>query len=356
MSRPSSSRSRRGSPGGRGIIAAGNWIRDHVKVLDAWPAQDALANILGHSVANGGGPYNLLKDLSRLGAPFPLAAVGRVGDDADGLSVIAECRALGIDTGQLRASPGIATSTTDVMSVRATGRRTFFHDRGANAHLRPADIRLGGSTHRIFYLGYLLLLDRLDEAGPGGAPRARQVLRSARANGLLTAVDCVSAERARFRQVVLPVLPEADILFVNDYEAEQLTGIALGRGSSLDPDAVRAAGRRLVEEGVRGWAIIHFPEGACATPAAGGALWQPSVRVPSPEVRGSAGAGDAFAAGVLLGIHEGWEMGRSLELGVCAAAASLRHPTCSEGVGPAGRCLALGRRWGFRRPPRPRGR
>ncbi len=30
-----------------GVLAAGNWIIDHVKVIDTWPAQDALATI-GH--------------------------------------------------------------------------------------------------------------------------------------------------------------------------------------------------------------------------------------------------------------------------------------------------------------------
>src|SRR4051812_34367536 len=28
-----------------GILAGGNWIIDHVKIIDTWPAQDALANM-----------------------------------------------------------------------------------------------------------------------------------------------------------------------------------------------------------------------------------------------------------------------------------------------------------------------
>jgi sugar/nucleoside kinase (ribokinase family) len=64
-------------------------------------------------------------------------------------------------------------------------------------------------------------------------------------------------------------------------------------------------------------------------------------------VLGSAGAGDAVAAGVLFGLHEQWHMGRSLELGACAAAASLLHATCSEGLLPYEDCLAFGRDRGF---------
>ena len=76
-----------------GILAAGNWIRDHVKTVDAWPQEDGLANILDQNTGNGGGPYNLLKDLSRMGAPFPLTAIGLVGDDSDGRAILEDCRA-----------------------------------------------------------------------------------------------------------------------------------------------------------------------------------------------------------------------------------------------------------------------
>jgi sugar/nucleoside kinase (ribokinase family) len=334
-----------------GILAGGNWIRDHVKTVDGWPAQDALANILSHGEANGGGPYNLLKDLVRLGATFPLAGIGLLGDDARGRAVLDECRELGIDATQLRLEPGLSTSFTDVMTVSGSGRRTFFHHRGANARLGPEHFDFGGSSARIFYLGYLFLLDSLDAPGPDGAPAARAVLRRAREAGLLTALDCVSAAPERFRTGALPVLPDVDLLFCNDYEAEQLSGLPMGRGAALRPRAVEAAARALLGFGVRQWVIVHFPAGACACSRSGETVWQPAVRVRPEEIAGSAGAGDALAAGVLFGLHEGWPMARALELGVCAAAVSLLHATCSESLRPAAECLAFGRGRGFVEPP-----
>jgi sugar/nucleoside kinase (ribokinase family) len=77
------------------------------------------------------------------------------------------------------------------------------------------------------------------------------------------------------------------------------------------------------------------------------AILQPSVRVPANLIIGTAGAGDAFSAGFLLGLHEGWDFQRCLELGVCAAAASLRDATCSAAVESWQNCLALGRKLGF---------
>jgi len=102
---------------------------------------------------------------------------------------------------------------------------------------------------------------------------------------------------------------------------------------------------------VIGWVVLHFPEAVYACSAAGDGFWQPSLRVPSADIKGAAGAGDAFAAGVLYGLHESWPMPKSLELGVCAAAAALYHPTCSEGVRPIEACLELGRRLGFQPLP-----
>jgi hypothetical protein len=36
-----------------GILAGGNWIVDAVKIIDTWPQQDALANILSLQRARG---------------------------------------------------------------------------------------------------------------------------------------------------------------------------------------------------------------------------------------------------------------------------------------------------------------
>ena len=65
----------------KGITGAGNWILDWTKTIDVYPQQDTLANILSQESNNGGAAYNVLKDLSRLGAPFPLRAIGLIGND-----------------------------------------------------------------------------------------------------------------------------------------------------------------------------------------------------------------------------------------------------------------------------------
>lgn len=336
-----------------GILAGGNWLIDHVKVLDAWPPQDALANILAESWGNGGSPYNILKNLAKLGAAFPVAGLGRVGEDADGERILADCRQHGIDTAQLRRTNAAPTSYSVVMTDGTTGRRTFFHQRGANAQLGPEDFDFSRSRARMFHLGYLLLLDRLD-ALEDGCPRAATVLRQARAAGLRISVDCVSENSDRFERIVKPLLPEVDILFVNDFEAEKITGVALrphGHGP-IDRSAVERAAGVLAALGVREWVIVHDPEAVYALGADGTAYWQPSVNLPTEMIKGAAGAGDALAAGILYGLHEGWPIAATLQLGVCVAAASLTDVTCSEGVGRVDFCQQLARTHGWRMAPK----
>jgi len=333
-----------------GIIAGGNWIVDHVKLVQTWPKQETLTSILAHTRGNGGSPYNILVNLARLGADFPLTGVGLVGADEDGRTVLQTCHAHRIDTTQLQSTSAAATSSTDVITVGKTGRRTFFHQRGANALLDVDNFDFTATPAKLFHLGYLLLLDRLD-AIDDGYPRACQVLRRARAAGLRTSLDCVSENSNRFKTIVVPALPDVDVLFTNDYEVEKITGIRLRRGTSVRPAAIEAAARVLIGMGVRSWVVIHSPELAYACNVSGQGLWQPSLRLPPAEIRGTAGAGDALAAGILFGMHEEWPMTASLKLGVCAAAASLSHPSCSAGILPLNESLALAEHHGYRKLP-----
>jgi sugar/nucleoside kinase (ribokinase family) len=93
--------------------------------------------------------------------------------------------------------------------------------------------------------------------------------------------------------------------------------------------------------------VIHCVEGAVAAMADGGVYGQGSVRLPAGFIRGATGAGDAFAAGFIHGVHEGFPVPVCLRQAVSAAAMCLSDPTTSEGLGPLADCLALGEEYGF---------
>ena len=116
-----------------GLLAGGNWIIDQVKMIDVYPKHEQLANIFDQSQGTGGSPYNVLLDLAKMGAGFPLVGAGLVGQDRLGEYILEDCRSNGIDPAFISVSPGTSTSYTDVMTEIEGGRRTFFHNRGANA-------------------------------------------------------------------------------------------------------------------------------------------------------------------------------------------------------------------------------
>jgi len=332
-----------------GILVGGNWIIDQVKVIDGYPKEDQLANIISESSCNGGSAYNVIKALAKLEAGFPLSGVGLVGDDEGGDKVLLDCKNYGINTRQIGKTDEVSTSYTDVMSVRGTGRRTFFHQRGANALLDINHFDFSGNE-KIFHLGYLLLLDRLDIVEEDGLTRAAKVLRSAQENGILTSVDIVSERSQRFHEVVPPALPYIDYLFVNEFEAAMITGILTTTlREQLVIDACYRAARDILAMGVNRWVFLHFPAGIIAVSKDGQEIYQSSLNVPDEKIVGSSGAGDAFAAGVLIGVHNGWDMEKCLELGVCSAASSLSEPTSSEGILPKDECLKLAELYGYKK-------
>ena len=150
------------APKRQGILAGGNWIIDQVKLVDVYPNREQLANILGQYEGTGGAPFNVLVDLAILGAEFPLYAAGYIGKDPFGKLIGEHCAKHKIDTKYLKETTKAPTSYTDVMTEKNGGRRTFFHNRGANALWEGADLDFTKNKARIFHLGYLLLLDQLD--------------------------------------------------------------------------------------------------------------------------------------------------------------------------------------------------
>jgi sugar/nucleoside kinase (ribokinase family) len=286
-----------------------------------------------------------------MGAAFPLSAAGLVGKDSLGAEILAICKKHKIDAKLLRSTDKAPTSYTDVMTEITGGRRTFFHQRGANALWDAAELNFSKTKARIFHLGYLLLLDALDAPDKTFGTRAARLLAQAQNAGLKTSVDVVSEDSDRFPKIVSPALKYVDYCVLNEIEAGKTAGFKIRQASgALDTVSVKHAAGALLQMGVKEVVVIHFPEGAFARTRKGEDFWQSSLNLPAKYIAGTAGAGDAFCAGVLFGLHEGWELNRCLLVGVCAAAASLAHPTCTDGMKDLDSCLALSKKYRPRPP------
>lgn len=343
---------RTASAGGRGVVCGGSVVVDLVKGVRELPEPNRMAVIDEVAMATGGPALNMAVDLRMLGADYPVWVTGAVGADANGTLVRDECHRHGIDDRGLRTVEGVATSFTDVM-VEPTGRRTMFHHAGSNHWLEPSMFEVDRLGAAILHLGSPGIHDGMDAPSADGRwPNGWvQILAAAEAAGMHTNMELVDLPARRQLEVAGPCLPHLDSLVINELEAGALTGIdvrAPAADGEIDWDALEAMAGGLIDAGVRWLAVVHVP-GGCVAAGPEGRRWrQGSVRLPADQVRSVVGAGDAFAAGVLHAIHQGWPVERCLELAVASAAASVRGLTTSDAIEPAEACLALAARHGHR--------
>jgi sugar/nucleoside kinase (ribokinase family) len=331
-----------------GVLCAGAMTVDIVVEIDHWPEQEGLAEILSQEREGGASTFNMAVDLRRLGLEAPVAVMGLVGDDEEGAFVLDRCAAHGIDVAAVARTRDAPTSSTTVLSDRQTGRRTFLYRPGTNHLLGPEHFDFSSTRARHVHFGMPGIHQRMDAPHAGDANAWVDVFRRAQAAGLSTSVELVSIAPEKIAAVGRPLLPVLDVLVVNDAEMGALAGRPTVRDGRTVVAEVTAAVQAVIAAGSLSLAVAHFPGGCVAASSDGMVLRQSSVAVPPGAVKGTNGAGDAFAAGVLLGYLEGRPLADALLLAHASAAASLRALTTVGSVEKAETCLALARTWGWR--------
>jgi sugar/nucleoside kinase (ribokinase family) len=314
-----------------GIACVGNWIVDIVHSIDLWPQKSDLVHIRDETVGVGGGAANVAMDLAAFDAQLPVLAVGLLGRDLHAATVRAACMAAGVDAGWLADTADAPTAHTHVMNVPGDSR-TFFYHPGTNDLLGEAEIpveALAEAGVKIVYLGYLNLLGRLDHIDPDGSTAAARVLRRAQAAGMLTCVDLVSADSPQFRQTVAAALPHIDMLFLNEVEAQRATGVAVDGPSDRAGFASAAA---VLLAGGAGTVVVHSPALSLWHKGGEAPFWATPAPVDPQRIVSPVGAGDAFCAGAIYAMHQGWPVARALRLAHAAAAAALGGSTATDAV------------------------
>jgi ribokinase len=254
------------------VVTLGDLLLDVVVRLEAPPASDddVPAAI---DLVPGGQAANVAAWVRWLGAEARLVA--RRTDDAAGRLVAGELERRGVDlAGPL--VPGERTGSV-VALVSPDGTRTLASDRGAAGELGPGDVddAMVEGADAFHVAGYTLLREP-------GAEAALRLARAARRYGARVSVDLSTAhgiaalgrEQMRTRVAVL----EPDVVFANEAEAAAF-GAPLG--------AV--------------WVVKRGASG-CTVEQDRQRVEHAAVAV--ERVVDTTGAGDAFAAGFLLGAVE----------------------------------------------------
>lgn len=300
-----------------GIAVAGTVLVDKINEISAYPNAGELTQIRSIQNAVGGCVPNVALDLKKIYPELSVSAIGKIGNDAEGQFVTDILNAGGVSTTGLEIMPVEKTTFTEVMSVPG-GQRTFFVYPGAGADFGIDDMDFDAIDAKILHLGYFLLLQKVDD-GDG-----LKILQKAKAVGLETSIDLVSENSDRYG-LVLPCLPYTDYLIINELEAGKLAGI--------EPTAenLQAIAEKLKVLGVKKKVIIHMPERSVCLSEEGYSTLG-SYILPDGYIQGTTGAGDAFCAGALIGIYNGWNDERIMEFASACAVMALSSPDATSGM------------------------
>ena len=335
---------------GKGIACAGNWVLDLVKVIDHYPPESALASITAESMGGGGCSFNVTLNLAIFDNSLELYPLGVIGKDSYGDFLVDQFRNYPhVHLDQLRRTSKDGTSYTDVFNVASTGRRTFFHYRGANRLFCPYDVDLDKLPVSLFHLGYLNLLDAMYQPDDQFQTVAARLLAQVRERNIQTSIDLVSEDSNRYTQIVAPALRFTTYCIINDFEAEKVSGIPIRRDQALILGNLKRIATAILALGVDELVVIHFPEGAYLLTKDQSEILQPSLDLAEGYIVGSTGAGDSFCAGVLYGLHSGWSYEKTLRFAVCAGAMNLSDLTTTGGIRRWQEVFEMEQRFPYRR-------
>ncbi len=310
----------------KGIAIGGHISVDIIHFIEKFPAPGELCSITKTGDISTGG-------LACLAPEIPLYVYGVVGDDDKGDFVYNKfLQYPSIDASRLVRDSEIETGFTLVMNDVGTMQRTFFHHRGGNSRFCENSINIENLDIELFHIGYILLLDMMDEKDEHFGTRMARVLQGLKKRGIKTSVDLITESSDRVKHTAIPALKYTDYCIINEAEAQAITGVVLSDNNKIIEGNMPTALHRLKEYGVTSRVVIHCPEGSWGLDEQNNLVTDKSIKLPKGFKKGSVGAGDAFCAGVLLGTYNDMPLKDALVLGQASAICALSQPGSTEGM------------------------
>ena len=293
------------------VVCAGVLVADHLctpisKMPDAGElvqADELILNI-------GGCASNAAMTLARLGVRSSIC--GKVGNDVFGKFVADTLERAGVNVESLGVSNVHATSQTLIVNVKGQDRR-FIHSFGANKSLTAADLDpLLAREPKVVYVGGFLILPGLE------AEALAERFARARRSGTWTVLDVCTPGPADYLKHLRVVLPETDVFLPNTDEATLILG---------ESDPVRQA-KTFRDLGARRVVITMGDKGLVSL---SDELGLRAGTYPVDFVDGT-GGGDAFDAGYVAGLLDGFDELSCLKLAAAVGASCVRAVGTTSGV------------------------
>lgn len=307
-----------------GILALGNLLVDRTLVISDYPKESMLATISDIALHCGGGCTNTLFNLAKLDKNLPLFLSGAVGKDAEGQFILQQAKAHRVNIDAV-SEVALPTSFTDVMINSQTGDRTFFHYVGAMSLYGQEQIAAIDNQAKIAHIAYLPLLPALLDLEV-----LINVFNQLHQKGFLISIDLVSVNNKDiFSRYIRPLLPYVDFAVINDVEAKILTD---NENLPSDKENMLLLAQHILQLGVKNTVIVHYPEWAVGYQRDGQPVAVPSYWVEKKDIVSTLGAGDAFCAGVLYGLHQQMPLAEVLKLGHTLAYFNLFSISATDGA------------------------
>ena len=308
----------------KGVIGLGMWCVDTTYKINELPERGKLEPILDSFQCVGGGPSNVLTDLSSLGFNYPMIAMGSIGLDGNASIIKNHLKKNNIQINYLISSKTVPTSQTVCMSEKKN-ERTFLYYPGANnlldtKHFKIDDLK---SKPKILYIGYLTLLGKLDRFNYNKT-RLNIVLEKAKKKNLITIIDLVSNKTSHFQKIVYSALPFTDYLLLNEIEAQLLFKKSIKKNDNyLNIKLILQLTKKIFKNGLLKGLIIHnSKESVCVLKDQTHNI--KSKIIPQQKIKNAVGAGDAFCAAFIYGIHENWNIEKILKKAHAAGTAMMK--------------------------------
>lgn len=316
-----------------GIAIAGNILVDVVNIIDKYPQKNMLCNILKTTYAVGGCVPNTIINLAKIDSDMFLTAIGKVGEDENGRYVISQLRKYGVDVSGIKADASEITASSNVMSEEVSGERTFFYTSGANSSFDVDDVDIDSLDCSILHVGYIRLLETLDKKDEEYGRRMARLLAKAQAKGIKTSVDAISREGENVADEIIPTLKYCNYAILNEIESCAVTGLSpRNADGSISVENIKATMEQFIEFGVKDKVIVHCCEAGFSLDSDGKFVVVPSLKLPDGFIKGSVGAGDAYAAACLYGLYKDFDDEHLLEFAAAAAACNLMEPDSVSGM------------------------
>ena len=312
-----------------GVIGLGIWCVDTTYKINKLPERGTLESIIDSNQCVGGGPSNVLTNLSSLGFKSNLIAMGSIGKDNNSTLIKHHCRSNGIISKYLSSSPNIPTSHSLCMFEKQK-ERTFLYYSGANELLDIKHFKLNKikNNPKILYVGYLSLLGKLDYFD-GKETRLCKVLKEARKKNLITILDLASNNIPNFQKIIFSSLPYTDYLLLNEIEAQLLFNTSLlNSNNQLNQKLIIKLSKKAFQKGLRKALVIHSPLESLYI-SKDHSCHSKSIKIPKKNIKNAVGAGDAFCAGFIFGIHEEWDIEITLKKSHAAGSAMMKIDSSS---------------------------